>query len=153
VIVLTASGMNEDQTQIMQEGFSGYLTKPIKKATLFQELSRFIGFTKIEQTVREEPVTAMGMVNPRLTAKVVGLLEGEYMQMWKEIRKNLFFDEIGKFGHRISELGATYTIADLTKYGEELSVHAESFDVEKMNTTLNAYPEVIIAIKSLGANK
>jgi hypothetical protein len=74
------------------------------------------------------------------------------MQMWEEIRKNLFFDEIGEFGHRISELGEAYTIADLNKYGEELSGHAESFDVEKMNTTLNAYPEIIAAVKSLCAD-
>jgi response regulator RpfG family c-di-GMP phosphodiesterase len=152
VIVLTASGMKEDQTQVMQEGFSGFLTKPIKKVTLFQELSRFIGHSKIESGDREDKAATMGMVNPRLVCKVVGMLEGEYMQMWEEIRKNLFFDEIGEFGHRISELGEAYTIDDLNKYGEELSAHAESFDVEKMNTTLNAYPEIIAAVKSLCAD-
>jgi signal transduction histidine kinase/ActR/RegA family two-component response regulator len=149
VIVLTASGMKEDQARIMQEGFSGYLTKPIKKATLFQELSRLIAHTEIEPGEGDAPAAAMGMVSPRLVCKVVGLLEGEYMQKWKEIRKNLFFDEIGEFGHRIRELGAAYTITDLNTYGEELSGHAESFDVEKMNTTLNAYPDIIAAVKSL----
>jgi two-component system, sensor histidine kinase len=153
VIILTASGMKEDETRVLQAGFAGYLTKPIKKATLFQELSRFIGHREVEQAARQEPETAMGIVNPRLMAKVVGLLEGEYTQMWQKIRKNLFFDEIGEFGRRISELGATYTVAALNKYGEELSAHAESFDVEKVNAILNAYPDLIVTIKSLTADK
>jgi two-component system, sensor histidine kinase len=153
VIVLTASGVKEDETRVMQAGFCGYLTKPIKKATLFQELIRFVGHRKVEQTDQEEPAAAMGMINPRLIAKVVGLLEGEYMQMWQQIRKNLFFDEIGEFGRRISGLGARYAVAALNKYGEELSAHAESFDVEKVNTTLNAYPDMIVAIKSLPVDK
>jgi response regulator RpfG family c-di-GMP phosphodiesterase len=152
VIVLTASGMKEVQARIMEEGFSGYLTKPIKKTTLFQELSRFIPHTESEPGDRDAPATAMGKLSQRLVCKVVGLLEGEYMQMWQEIRKNLFFDEIGEFGRRIRELGTAYTITDLNKYGEELSAHAESFDVEKMNTTLNAYPEIITAVKSLCAD-
>jgi signal transduction histidine kinase/CheY-like chemotaxis protein len=149
VIVLTASGMKEDENRIRQAGFAGYLTKPIKKATLFQELSRFIAHCKVEQATGEASVGAMETISPRLIAKVVGMLEGEYMQMWQQIRKNLFFDEIGEFGHRISELGATNAVAVLNKYGEELSAHAESFDVEKVNATLNAYPEMIVAIKSL----
>ena len=153
VIVLTASGLKEEQTLIMEEGFSGYLTKPIKKTTLFQELSRYIRHSKTEQGDRDGPEAAMGMVNPRLAAIVVGLLEGEYMQMWEQNRKNLFFDEIGKFGHRISQLGTAYAIADLNKYGEELSAHAESFDVEKMNSTLNAYPEIIAAVRSMCENE
>jgi signal transduction histidine kinase/CheY-like chemotaxis protein len=153
VIILTASGMKEDQARIMEEGFSGYLTKPIKKVTLFKALCRFIGHCQNEKRAEDQQAAAMGMMNPRLVTKVVGMLEGEYLQMWENIRKNLFFDEIGEFGHRLSELGAAYTIADLSKYGDELSAHAENFDVEKMNQTLNAYPEVIVAVKSLGADK
>jgi signal transduction histidine kinase/DNA-binding NarL/FixJ family response regulator len=153
VVALTASGMKEDQTRIMQEGFSGFLTKPISKTALFRELCRFIGYCELEQVLSRQPDSAPEMANLRLAAKAVGLLEGEYMQTWKKIRKNLFFDAIGEFGHRIGELGTAYALVNLTQYGEELSTHAENFDVEKMNATLNAYPDIIAAIKSLNKDQ
>jgi signal transduction histidine kinase/DNA-binding NarL/FixJ family response regulator len=149
VVALTASGIKEDQASILREGFSGFLTKPIKKATLFLELCRFIGYCELEEALSRQPDSAPGVTDPRLAAKVVGLLEGKYMQTWKQIRKNLFFDAIGEFGHRIGELGTAYALTGLAQYGEELSMHAENFDVERMNATLNAYPDIIAAIKSL----
>ncbi len=153
VVALTASGMKEDQTRIVQEGFSGFLTKPIRKATLFRELCRFMGYCELKLALARQPDSAPEMANLRLAAKAVGLLEGEYMQTWKEIRKNLFFDAIGEFGQRMGELGTASALAHLTRYGEELRMHAENFDVEKMTATLNAYPDMIAAIKSLNRDQ
>ena len=148
VIALTASGLKEEQDKMLQMGFAGYLAKPIQKATLFQELSRFVGHASRETAGRDSSDDEMTPVDADLLPKVIGLLEDEYMQMWEKVRQNLFFEEIGEFGRRLSELGNTYAVAVLKKYGEALSAHAESFDVENMNTTLSAFPEVVAGLKS-----
>ena len=153
VIALTASGLIEDQEKMLKMGFAGYLAKPIRKATLFQELSRFVGHATGETATGKRPVAETGPVDANLLEEAMGLLEGKYMQIWKEVRQNLFFDKIGEFGRQLSELGTTHAIAALKKYGEELSTHAESFDVEKMNATLSAFPEMIAGIKSRSAQK
>ena len=133
---------------MLEMGFAGYLAKPIQKATLFQELSRFVGHVPKETPDQGPSDDEMAPVDAYLLPRVIGLLEDKYMQMWEKVRQDLFFDKIGEFGRQLSELGNTYAVAVLKNYGEELSAHAESFDVEKMNTTLNAFPEVVAGLKS-----
>jgi two-component system, cell cycle response regulator DivK len=43
VVALTASAMDGDREHAMAAGFSGYLTKPIRLATLRGEIRRLIG--------------------------------------------------------------------------------------------------------------
>jgi signal transduction histidine kinase len=42
IIALTAHALEAEQKQAMKEGFSSYLTKPIKRDLLFEEMNRFV---------------------------------------------------------------------------------------------------------------
>jgi signal transduction histidine kinase/response regulator of citrate/malate metabolism len=149
IIALTASGMKGEREKMLDMGFSGYLTKPIRKATLFQELIRFISHTKVIKDILEDPTIAVGPVDLDLLPQVVQQLENRYMRKWKEAKKNQVFDEIGEFAQHISALGEAKKVKLLKTYGEKLTAHVESFDVENMNTTLNDYPKMVESIKSL----
>jgi two-component system sensor histidine kinase EvgS len=46
VIAVTAYAMPQDKQRILAAGFDGYLAKPVRRAVLFQELSRFIPYTE-----------------------------------------------------------------------------------------------------------
>ena len=153
VIALTASGLKEEQEKMMQKGFAGYLSKPIQRATLFRELSRFMEHSRHVAVEPDLPAAASAATDTDLLAETITLLEGRFMEEWKQIRQNLFFDQIDAFGNRLAELGITHALAIVKQYGQELSAHAQHFDVEKMNKTLNAYPEMIAAVKLLCAQK
>ncbi|HLH16062.1 MAG TPA: response regulator [Bryobacteraceae bacterium] len=43
VVALTASAMDVDREQALAAGFSGYITKPIRLATLRSEVERLLG--------------------------------------------------------------------------------------------------------------
>jgi two-component system cell cycle response regulator DivK len=43
VIALTAYAMGGDRERAVQNGFSGYITKPIDSATFFAEITRCLG--------------------------------------------------------------------------------------------------------------
>lgn len=149
IIAITASGMKGEKEKMLDIGFSGYLTKPIRKATLFQELIRFISHTKETKDTPEDLTIAVGPVDLELLPKVVEQLENRYMRMWNNAKKNQVFDEIGEFAQHIRALGEAKKVTILKTYGENLSTHVESFDVENMNTTLNNYPKMVESIKSL----
>ena len=154
VIALTASGMEGDRERMLDQGFSGYLTKPIRKATLFLELSRFIPFTKkAGPAPSEPPADAPEEADLEHLPRVIEILENEYMRIWTQTRKNRFFDAIEEFASRISRLGADHGFPTLKTYGEELHAHAAGFDVEKMNAALDAYPKMIETLRSLRAQK
>jgi signal transduction histidine kinase/DNA-binding response OmpR family regulator len=149
VIALTALGMKEEKEKIKNEGFAGFLTKPVQKAILFQELAAFIGHSRKKKVIQEERAIAWDRVNLDILADVIEQLENKYMQLWKATRQNLFFEDIGEFARQISELGGEYSIEVLKSYGEDLSAHVRGFDVEHMNRALDAYPNMIANMKAL----
>jgi signal transduction histidine kinase/DNA-binding NarL/FixJ family response regulator len=149
IIALTASSMKGEREKMLDLGFSAYLTKPIRKTTLVQELMRFIPYTKAtEESPADQAITAEPIDRERLP-QVIEQLENKYMQEWTEARKNQIFDEIGHFAHRISTLGEENGVMMVKKYGDDLGAQVESFDVEKMNATLDNYPQLIENIRSL----
>jgi CheY-like chemotaxis protein len=149
IIALTASSMKGEREKMLDLGFSAYLTKPIRKTTLVQELLRFIPHTQaIEQSPAGRTITAEPIDRERLP-QVIEQLENKYMQEWAGVRKNQIFDEIGQFAQRISALGEENGVMMVKKFGDDLGAQVESFDVEKMNTTLNEYPQLVENIRYL----
>jgi two-component system sensor histidine kinase EvgS len=148
VIVLTASGMADEREKMMAQGFSGYLTKPIRKATLFHELSRFLPHTRKGTSAGEGHPAPMAQIDFKRLPEVLQSLENRYMSLWTEVRKNLFFDDIGDFARQIKTLGERYALTNLMAYGDELSAHVENFDVENMNASLDAFPRMTETIRS-----
>ena len=151
VIALTASSMKGEKERMINLGFSGYMTKPIRKATLYQELVRFIPHTKEIMETQSDPSVELGEIDMELLPKVVDQLENIYMRKWKIAKKNQVFDEIGDFADHIKALGERRKVDILKNYGENLGAYVTNFDVENMNTTLNDYPKMVEDIKSLYA--
>ncbi|MGD8845997.1 MAG: response regulator, partial [Desulfobacteraceae bacterium] len=153
VIALTASSMKGEKEKLTDLGFSGYLTKPIQRATLFQELTRFIPHTRATENLPSDAPPAAEPIDHHCLARIIGQLENKYHQKWTEAKKNQEFDEIAEFGQHIMKLGEKNDINILKTYGEDLQAHVGSFDVEKMNMTLNDYPNMVETIKTLNTQK
>ncbi len=166
VIALTASGMKEEKDKTLSSGFDGFLTKPIQRSELFEELAKFITHSKKEAPRRSEDfdklslnfdklsLTDMDPVSPETMGKLPELidkLENELMRKWDSARKNSFFDEISAFAEQVKGFGETFGLGILQKYGEELAGHAGSFDIENMNAALDTYPKLVGRIVSLRA--
>jgi response regulator RpfG family c-di-GMP phosphodiesterase len=153
VIALTALGMKEEKEKIMKEGFAGFLTKPVQKAVLFQELAAFIRHSRKKRDIQGDRGIAWDRVNLDILPDVIEQLENRHMQSWMTTRQSLFFEDIGEFARQISELGREYSIEILKNYGEDLGAHVRGFDVEQMNKALNAYPDMIAEIKAFYEEK
>jgi signal transduction histidine kinase/CheY-like chemotaxis protein len=152
VIALTASGMKEEKNKTLSSGFDGFLTKPIQRSELFDELAKFITHSKKEAPERTEKIEIIEPVSPETMEKLPELidkLKNELMRKWDSARKNSFFDEISIFADQVKVSGEVFGISVLRKYGEELAGHVGSFDIENMNATLDAYPKLVGKIVSL----
>jgi signal transduction histidine kinase/CheY-like chemotaxis protein len=149
VIALTASVMKEEKERIIKAGFDGYLTKPIQKSVLFQELIRFIAYSKKKPQAKEAEMEAVVALDQEQLRAIIEDLQNKYMQIWLSTKKHLFFDDIDQFARQIRELGEKHSLIVMKRYGEDLSNHVQNFDVENMNLVLNAYPQLIEKIKSL----
>ena len=54
IIALTAHALADEQERLMQQGFDGYLAKPVNSSQLMETLSDFTGYHPPEQPVEEE---------------------------------------------------------------------------------------------------
>jgi two-component system sensor histidine kinase EvgS len=149
VIALTASILKGEKENMMELGFAEYLTKPIEKATLYQALIKFIPHTNVSENIKKGKTAKTESVNPNVLPKIVQQLENQYHRQWTTAKKNQEFDEIAAFAQQIMRLGEQSNLTILKTYGEDLSAHVGSFDVEKMNTILNSYPDMVETIKAL----
>lgn len=168
VIALTASAMKGDRERMLSEGFDGFLHKPIKSVDLYRELARFIPHTRDETGVPTEisplapdvaadaskntDTAVTASIDSETAARLPELLEkleNQYMLKWKSAKETGFFNEITDFGTSIRELGENYKVDMLTEFGQSLVEHAEGFDIENMNTRMDAYPRLIEKVKSL----
>jgi hypothetical protein len=140
VIAISASVLTEDREKIMQGGlFKGFLAKPVRKADLFRELSRFI---KTVQNA-ECKVQSVKIESESLPPELVRKLENEFMLLWSEVCENRIFGDIEKFADKIRLAGEEYSSELLIRYGHELVSHASNFDIENVSSVLYSYPKLI----------
>jgi two-component system sensor histidine kinase EvgS len=155
VIALTASVLEEAKEKIMQSGFDGYLLKPVHRDALFHALSRFIPYSKKSDTKEPDPEKDLQeTLSPESLEKisqVVELLENDLMKEWESAVQNEVFEDIEKFGNRMQSLGKENSLKRLEKFGADLMMYAELFDVDQIKSLLHSYPELIECYKVLSA--
>jgi signal transduction histidine kinase len=165
VIAVSASAMKDHEKIAIEAGCDGYLRKPVSKAELFSELMRFLPYTNPE---KESPRTGKegkedtpgpkekGPAAQPLTSEkkaelleLLGILEDESMKDWQKINQTFFVDEIEAFARTVRGWGEKYDVDILSNWGEQLMDQVESFDMDKIPGTLNAFPELVKEIKNL----
>ncbi len=153
VIVVSASSLQDVNGQKENYGFDGYLCKPISRASLFEELSRFLKFSTEEKT-ETPPLDEIRIqtVSPETRAQlpdIIATLEQEYMARWKTFERIQPIKEVEKFGADIHALGEQSQFDILKRFGADLINSTRSFDIKRMKDRLASFPELIQALKLL----
>ena len=80
---------------------------------------------------------------------IIDSLENALMIEWESITQSHHLPDIERFANFIKQLGEKYQINIIIDYGENLLFHSNNFDIENMQYSLNAYPDLIKQIKEL----
>ncbi len=157
VIALTASALKGTQEKIQAYGFDGSLRKPVTRAELFQELTRFLPYSaKAPVEKRSDPAEQLEDVKHDAVLPVETLnalpdiierLEHEFMPSWKSARRHGVFEEIEDFARQNKKFGETSSLNILEKFGSALLTHVRNFDIEQIEASLDAYPQLIERLK------
>jgi len=154
VIVLTASAMKNRTGEIKKTTVDGYLTKPVGKNELIDQLMRFLPYTVIEekekaaQTGARQPETLNRETAARLP-ELLDILENQYKEKWKWVNDVFVIGDIEVFAGEIKNLGGQYGLKLLTDWGDRLSREIQSYDMENAPVTLEYFPQLIKAIAAL----
>lgn len=160
IIALTASGMKNEQQRIMKYGFDSLLTKPFQKSDLVRKLQHFIPFQKTdgapeprqENGVAGSPIVLSAAARERLP-ELLDRLEHEFTAQWQTACRKGFFDDIADFANQMKTLGKSYDLSSLERFGQTLDDQVSSFDIEKINKTLDTFPNLVETIRAAGAER
>ena len=146
VIALTARAMTQEKEKIMSAGFDGYLTKPVKRAELFEELSRFISYAVKEKMPENAGANNYSPLPPETLEKlpeIIGRLENEFQLLWETARESGNFTDIENFANQIKAFGEQYSLENFIALGKNLLIQVGNFDIENIETALKLYPKLI----------
>jgi signal transduction histidine kinase/ligand-binding sensor domain-containing protein/FixJ family two-component response regulator len=156
IIIITASAIKEQEPEIKKAGGDAYLDKPVSKNQLIDQLKRFLPYTTAESTEYAASPPAATYTNttgteiPQNTAhlaQLLDILENDVTPRWEKINKTHIIDDIDTFANEIRELAAQFHSEPLKNWADMLSEDLQSFDMQKVSTTLDHFPGLINDIK------
>ncbi|MCP4147876.1 MAG: response regulator [bacterium] len=159
IIVLTASAMKEEEQEIIELGCDSFLKKPISRKDIITEFMKYLPYTLKEatpenagQSVKEETAEPVIPLSPEIKAKIpelVEILETDLYEEWEFLTRTFIIDEIEEFAGKIKKLGDSYQVEILSKFGNKLFYHIETFDIENIIVLMNGFPELTRDVKKL----
>jgi len=140
VIALTASGMLQDEAHILEQGFDGYLRKPVLKQALIKALAQFLPHQTLTPT--ESPDIAQHPLSAPEAAELK--LKLDHLQaQWQEVQDSIILDEIEFFAQALLDLGRDYLQADLEALAEAILHCCQHFEMEKIPEHMAQFPKLI----------
>ncbi|MDQ7826730.1 MAG: PAS domain S-box protein [Candidatus Eremiobacteraeota bacterium] len=136
VVAFTASSTETDLHRI-KSLFSGYLRKPVTKARLLKEISRFLPFSFGEE---ETPAPSPAREIP---PEILQHLKEKFKPRWDDVRSGMVVKEIKAFAYDLRELGRLQNVFMLKDYGDTLYQQASSFKIDRMIQTLKHFPRLL----------
>ena len=155
IVALTASILQEDEKDIYAAGCDGYLLKPVTKNDLLNELIRFLPHSITEQKIsqkKEEIKKEKIILSDEVKAKIpefLKIIEEEINSKWQRISKTYIIGEVEDFAEEIKNLSEKYKIDYITKWADKLLAETRSFDIGKIQISLNKFPELLKYLNSV----
>ncbi len=160
IVALTASTRSEEHENDYKKYFDSYLRKPVLRVELYKEMMKYLSF-KVKTSQNEILETPQSTSQPplnielstRQTSELINLIDGDLKAKWNEAMLYQMSDEIEAFARKLKSTGELYQISELVKYGNELLLYVDNFDLEKMDKSLKLYPKFTKEIKKRLAPK
>ncbi len=145
VIALTAYAMTSDVEKIKAEGFSGFVSKPVQKDSLFAELMKYLPFEIVddnnaELNQQEETGKDFSIKNAE---SVKQHLQNTFLKDAKNLENAPMIGEIKAFGENLKEYSQEIEFPVLTKYCDELISYCDRFILDKMSDHLASFENMI----------
>jgi len=142
IIALTASVMTDDFKRIRSENFDSYLRKPVLKADLFNELSKFLACITI-QAVEDVTEQSNLSINDKAQIKPLLLVLETLAPEYEASTRNNNLTEIQAFADAINEAAKQHPVIIFDDFATQLNQAVQNFDIAAIKQTLNAYPALI----------
>lgn len=127
VIALSASGMLQDESSILAQGFHGYLRKPVLKQDLLEALSHFLPHQRLNTAPPATPLVSAPEDSASLAASLKSLEKS-----WHVARDSLIIDEIEAFGAALQQHARQSGHGVLGQLASKILSACSQFEMDKL---------------------
>jgi response regulator RpfG family c-di-GMP phosphodiesterase len=145
VIALTAHAAAEMAAGAFEAGFTELLTKPIRKGTLLEALSRYQPASAPETApARERVLVEQGM--QEMVPRYLNTRRAE-IPLYRKALEDGNFEVIENLGHKTKGTGAGYGFQMLTDLGDALESAAKCVDAAKIQVKIDELARYLDAVE------
>lgn len=154
IMALTASGFNTFKEVAKEQGFDGFLRKPVMQRDLLIEMGKFIGYDSKITNAEANPnrmessgeMDRIKLIPNTLTSeekkKLSDIWPDEIAPYFSNInREAILIDECEDFAHRLTKVGDKLELTLLIKYATELLGASQAFDTNYIQYLLSELEE------------
>lgn len=148
LIALSASSLLNSQVEL-RTIFDSFTDKPISRSKLYQELAKFIPVqnppkdASISNSPTEDPLVLVTQDFDPLCEQ----LEHLHSSVWPSLAKLVPAQGTSRFAITLSTLAETYSCPVLAKYTRQLSLAAETMDLNEAGRLLQKFPNIIVRLR------
>lgn len=151
VIAFTASAL-QNQMDLIHQLFDGYIHKPISKKVMIQTLKMHLKYEYGELKIVDKPVGVLDFKPDSHCAEiakdVMDDLQYEIYDQWKEISDSLIIFEIEEFCDKLDLISQKHNCTVLNAYSTQLRESIQSFDVERIEKSVNEFGDLMQLMKN-----
>lgn len=157
VLALTAHAFADMAAKSLAAGFSGHLTKPIRKVTLLEAVANYsAGIAPggaddrlAASAVFPGPANIKILIEPGMEDVVPSYLEKRRKEIpqYRQALENGDFDAIRMLGHKMKGTGAGYGFAELTSLGAALEQAALRADTPEIRAKVEEFAVYVEAVQ------
>lgn len=141
IVALTASSTQKEKEQAFQQGFDGFLAKPVDFQRLFEVLSRFLKQKTVAKVIPQyEEVSDSqlldGVVEPENLRRH---LQDEIMPYFANLNKAFVVSDYKRLAEGLVKTGTDFRVPQLGNCGSHMSELLEYFSIEEMRDGLSGY--------------
>ncbi len=154
IIAVTASAMKEAEKEISSL-CDGYLRKPVNKADLVGELTRFLTYSEKKPAPGPEPSEDAGDPGPyapdpesaERISEMIRILDAEFTPRWEEISQWLVIKDVKRFADDLRELSRRCNAPTILRFADDLLNFVGIYDIQRVKTRIMEFPEIVNRIR------
>ncbi len=152
LVAFTASISFSAPAKYKEAGFDDVLLKPVQMSEMAEVLYAHLEYKYVESG---KPVEILDSVEHASfeNIKIIDLKSSleellALNALWEYTRNNKFVNTVLEFSSRVRVIGEAHGIQSIIRYSQKLTLHAESFDTLKMETTLKEFQNLVDELNS-----
>jgi len=138
IVALTAQAMKGDDEKAYEVGCDGYLTKPVKKIDLLNEIRRHLGKAVAEHTEPEEDTDE----RDEIFREFYATLPGEYEKIVEAAEEGKF-EKLFHIGHDLKGAAGAFGLDKVSVLGRQIEKAAKDQNIEHIRFVLDVLHEEI----------